>query len=95
MAAQLNELRMQIERLDYENKDVAITVDILREQNQDLKNEVQEHVNTIQELRTNQKDVSSDGKEKKKAEKMALMMAKFDAVSLVFPPASGFQVLAC
>jgi len=80
MSAQLNELRMQLERLDYESKEGVITVDILREQNQDLTNELEELKKTILELRSIQKDSSVEDKEKKKAEKMALMMAQFDTV---------------
>lgn len=80
MSAQLNELRLQVERLDYDNKESIITIDILREQNQDAKNELDELKKIITELRSAQKDASAEDKEKRKQEKMALMMAKFDAV---------------
>jgi kinesin family protein 5 len=83
MSAQLNELRMQLERLDYESKEGSITVDILREQNQDLTNELEELKKTITELRSTQKDSFAEDKEKKKAEKMAMMMAQFDTVCFV------------
>ncbi|KIM65288.1 hypothetical protein SCLCIDRAFT_537986 [Scleroderma citrinum Foug A] len=79
MSAQLNELRLQVERLDYDNKESIITIDILREQNQDAKNELDELKKIITELRSAQKDASAEDKEKRKQEKMALMMAKFDA----------------
>ena len=81
MSGQLNELRLQVERLDYDNKESLITIDILKEQNQDGKNELEEVKKTIAELRSAQKDASAEDKEKRKQEKMALMMAKFDAVS--------------
>ena len=80
MSSQLNELRLQVERLDYDNKEGAITVDILKEQNQDGKNELEELKKIIAELKAAQKDASAEDKEKKKQEKMALMMDKFDAV---------------
>ena len=80
MSAQLNELRLQVERLDYDNKESIITIDILREQNQDAKSELDELKKIITELRSAQKDASAEDKEKRKQEKMALMMAKFDAV---------------
>lgn len=80
MSTQLNELRLQVERLDYDNKESIITIDILREQNQDSKNELDELKKIITDLRTAQKDASAEDKEKRKQEKMALMMAKFDAV---------------
>lgn len=80
MSTQLNELRLQVERLDYDNKESVITLDILREQNLDSKNELDELKKLIADLRSAQKDASAEDKEKRKQEKMALMMAKFDAV---------------
>ncbi|KAH7889680.1 P-loop containing nucleoside triphosphate hydrolase protein [Phlebopus sp. FC_14] len=79
MSTQLNEVRLQLERLDYDNKESIITIDILREQNQDAKNELDELKKIIADLRNSQKDASAEDKEKRKQEKMALMMAKFDA----------------
>jgi kinesin family protein 5 len=86
MSSQLNELRLQVERLDYDNKEGVITVDILKEQNQDAKAELEELKKTILELKTVQKDASAEDKEKRKQEKMAMMMAKFDTVRLAFCP---------
>ncbi|KAL4265214.1 TRAFAC class myosin-kinesin ATPase superfamily protein [Pleurotus pulmonarius] len=79
MSSQLNEIRLQMERLDYDAKEGVITIDILKEQNQDAKNELEELRKQIAELRTAQKDASTEDKEKKKQEKMAMMMAKFDS----------------
>lgn len=81
MSSQLNELRLQVERLDYDNKEGIITVDILKEQNQDAKAELEELRRQIAELKSAQKDASAEDKEKRKQEKMAMMMAKFDTVS--------------
>jgi len=81
MSTQLNELRLQLERLDYDNKEGVISLDILREQNQDLQHELDELRKNIVELKSSQKDSSAEDKEKKKAEKMALMMAQYDTVS--------------
>ncbi|KAG6814358.1 hypothetical protein H0H92_010944 [Tricholoma furcatifolium] len=78
MSSQLNELRLQIERLDYDNKEGVITIDILKEQNQDAKNELEELKKQILELKTTQRDATAEDKEKRKQEKMAMMMAKFD-----------------
>lgn len=78
MSTQLNDLRLQVERLDYDNKEGAITIDILKEQNQDATRELEELRQAIADLKSNQKDPSLEDKEKKKQEKMALMMAKFD-----------------
>ncbi|GLB34936.1 putative TRAFAC class myosin-kinesin ATPase superfamily, kinesin family protein [Lyophyllum shimeji] len=79
MSSQLNELRLQVERLDYDNKEGTITIDILKEQNADAKNELEELKKQIAELKTAQKDATAEDKEKRKQEKMAMMMAKFDA----------------
>ncbi|KZV90266.1 kinesin-domain-containing protein [Exidia glandulosa HHB12029] len=78
LSTQLSELRLQLERLDYDNKESVITIDILKEQNQDLTNELEELRKNIAEVKAAQKDASTEDKEKKKAEKMALMMAKLD-----------------
>ncbi|KIK57805.1 hypothetical protein GYMLUDRAFT_747992 [Collybiopsis luxurians FD-317 M1] len=79
MSSRLNELRLQVERLDYDNKEGVITIDILKEQNADAKAELEELKKQISDLKISQKDLSSEDKEKRKQEKMALMMAKFDA----------------
>lgn len=78
MSAQVNELRLQAERLNYENKESLITIDILREQNQDAKAELEEIKTQIQFLKTSQTS-GVDDKEQKKKDKMAQMMAKFDS----------------
>lgn len=83
MSTQLNDLRLQVERLDYDNKESTITIDILKEQNQDAARELEELRVSIADLKANQKDPSLEDKERKKQEKMALMMAKFDAVSKI------------
>ena len=80
MSSQLNELRLQVERLNYDNKEGSITIDILKEQNQDAKNELEELKKQVLELKTMQKDATTEDKEKRKQEKMAIMMAKFDTV---------------
>lgn len=98
MSTQLNELRLQLERLDYENKEGKITVDILKDQNADLAKELEELQKSIAEVRASAKDAAAaDDKERKKNEKMALMMAKFDTVgcfSLKSRPAAYATCLA-
>lgn len=85
MSGQLNELRLQVERLNYDSKESGITIDILKEQNEDAKAELEDLKKTISELRSSQKDASAEDKEKRKQEKMAMMMAKFDTVSFLDP----------
>ena len=70
MSGQLNELRLQVERLNYDNKESIITIDILKEQNQDAKGELEEFKKTIADLKAAQKDTSTEDKEKRKQEKM-------------------------
>jgi kinesin family member 5 len=83
MSSSLNELRLQIERLTYDNKEGLISIDILKEQNHDLKEELEKLKTTIADAELAKTDASQEDKEKRKQEKMALMMAEFDAVSYV------------
>jgi kinesin family protein 5 len=85
MSVQLNELRLQVEKLEFDNKESVITIDILKEQNVDARNELEEFKRTITELKSSQRDSTADDKEKKKQEKMALMMAQFDIASVYHP----------
>ncbi|KAL8280862.1 hypothetical protein RQP46_006866 [Phenoliferia psychrophenolica] len=78
MTAELSELKLQLERIVYESKEAAITTDAMREQNTDLAAELEELRKSMNELKVTQKSVSQEGKEKKKAEKMAAMMAGLD-----------------
>jgi len=82
MSTKLNELRLQVERLDYEAKEGTITIETLREQNNDTTAELEALKKQFADLKSVQKDASADDKEKRKQEKMAMMMAKFDTVSV-------------
>ncbi|KAF9430592.1 hypothetical protein BGZ94_005926 [Podila epigama] len=75
---ELNDLKLQLEKVSYENKEGAITVDSLREVNQELSKELEELKKTLMEMRVAQKDSTDGDKEKKKLEKMAQMMADLD-----------------
>ncbi|PFH54337.1 hypothetical protein AMATHDRAFT_53266 [Amanita thiersii Skay4041] len=79
MSSTLNELRLQVERLTYDNKEGLISIDILKEQNIDLKEELEKLKVSITDKETAKPDASLEDKEKRKQEKMALMMAEFDA----------------
>jgi len=81
MSSQLNEFRLQTERLDYDNKESIILIDSLKDRNQEVVTELEELKRQIAELKAAQKDASTEDKEKRKQEKMAMMMAKFDSVS--------------
>jgi kinesin family protein 5 len=77
-AFELSDLKLQLEKVSYENKEGAITVDSLREVNQELSKELEELKKALMEMRLAQKDSSEGDKEKKKIEKMAQMMADLD-----------------
>ena len=67
MSSQLNELRLQLERLDYDSKESVIMMDILKEQNQDATRELEELRKALADLKTNnQREASAEEKEKKK-----------------------------
>ncbi|KAF9579474.1 hypothetical protein BGW38_004251, partial [Lunasporangiospora selenospora] len=75
---ELNELKLQLEKVSYENKEGAITVDSLREANQELTRELEELKKTLMEMRVAQKDQTEEDKDKRKMQKMAQMMADLD-----------------
>jgi hypothetical protein len=102
MAVELNDLRLQLERLAYDNKEINIMLDAMREQNNEQTTELDElrvsHIcyfpprypgksdgfwqKSLADFKTTQKSVSEEGKEKKKAEKMAALMGNFESVCL-------------
>lgn len=86
MTTELTDLRLQLQKISYESKENAITVDSLKESNQDLVAELEELKRNLSEMRISTKDSASNEKEKKKAEKMAEMMSGFDpSVRLIIP----------
>jgi kinesin family protein 5 len=80
LTSEINEFKMQIERLTYESKETIITVDSLKDANGDLTTELDELKQQLLEVKMSARETSAvlDEKEKKKAEKMAEMMASFD-----------------
>ena len=72
MSAQLDELQLQVERLDYNNKESIITI---RVKNQDAKSKIDKPKKIITELQSAWKNALAEIKEKHKQEKMTLMMA--------------------
>lgn len=77
---EVNELRMQLEKVTFESKEAAITMDSLKEANAELTAELDEVKQQLLDVRMRAKETSAalDEKEKKKAERMAKMMAGFD-----------------
>ncbi|KAK2795105.1 Kinesin heavy chain [Onygenales sp. PD_10] len=84
--AEVNELRMQLEKVSYEGKEASITMDTLKEANAELTAELDELKQQLLDVRMSAKETSAalDEKDKKKAERMAKMMAGFDLGMNVF-----------
>lgn len=83
---EINELRMQLEKVSYEGKEASITMDSLREANAELTAELDEVKQQLLDVRMKAKETTAalDEKEKKKAEKMSKMMAGFNLGGEVF-----------
>ncbi|KAK5657666.1 hypothetical protein OQA88_2738 [Cercophora sp. LCS_1] len=86
LLGEANEVKMQLERLAFENKEAQITMDGLKDANSELTAELDEVKQQILDMKMSAKETSAvlDEKEKKKAEKMAKMMAGFDLSGDVF-----------
>ncbi|CAG8960750.1 hypothetical protein HYFRA_00002286 [Hymenoscyphus fraxineus] len=86
LTGEVNEAKMQLERLTFENKEAQITMDGLKEANAELTAELDEVKQQLLDVKMSAKETNAvlDEKEKKKAEKMAKMMAGFDLGADVF-----------
>ncbi|KAH7375769.1 kinesin heavy chain [Plectosphaerella cucumerina] len=86
LTSEVNEVKMMLERLNFEGKEAQITMDALKEQNSELTTELDEVKQHLLDAKMSAKETTAllDEKEKKKAEKMAKMMAGFDLGADVF-----------
>jgi kinesin family member 5 len=86
LTSEVNEAKMQLERLTFENKEAQITMDALKEANSELTTDLDDVKQQLLDAKMGAKETSAvlDEKEKKKAEKMAKMMAGFDLGGDVF-----------
>ncbi|KAK9773562.1 putative Kinesin [Seiridium cardinale] len=86
LTTEVNEAKMQLERLTFESKEAQITMDALKEANSELTAELDEVKQQLLDVKMSAKETSAvlDEKEKRKAEKMAQMMAGFDLGGDVF-----------
>jgi kinesin family protein 5 len=86
MTGELNELKMQVEKLNFEGKEALITMDGLKEANSELTAELDEVKRQLLDakLQSSQTSAFLEDSKKKKAEKMAQMMAGFDLGGEVF-----------
>ena len=73
-------LRMQVEKIEFETKEAAITMDSLKEANSELTTELDDVKHQLLDAKMSAKESSAmlDEKEKLKKERMAQMMASFD-----------------
>lgn len=86
LAGDVNELKMALEKVSFESKEAQITMDGLKEANSELTAELDELKQQLLDVKMSTKEASAqlDEKEKRKAEKMAKMMAGFDLGGEVF-----------
>lgn len=86
LTTEVNEFKMQLERLTFESKEAQITMDALKEANAELTTELDDMKQQLLDVKMSAKETGAalDEKEKKKAEKMAKMMAGFDLGGDVF-----------
>lgn len=86
LTTEVNEFKMQLERLNFEGKEAQITMDALKEANSELTSELDDVKQQLLDAKMTAKESGAalDEKEKKKAEKMAAMMAGFDLGGDVF-----------
>jgi kinesin family protein 5 len=86
LGTEVNELKMQLERIAFEGKEANITMDGLKEQNSELTAELDEVKQALLDAKINARETSAvlDEKERKKAERMAQMMGSFELGGEVF-----------
>ncbi|KAH7396868.1 P-loop containing nucleoside triphosphate hydrolase protein, partial [Phaeosphaeria sp. MPI-PUGE-AT-0046c] len=86
MTSELNEMKMQVEKIQFEGKEAQISMDALKEANSELTTELDEVKQQLLDAKMNAKETSAamDEKKRKKAEAMAQMMAGFDLGGEVF-----------
>jgi len=80
LTSELNDFRMQVEKISFEAKESMITMDSFKEANSELTAELDEVKQQLLDAKMNAKESGAftDEKEKKKTERMAQMMAGFD-----------------
>lgn len=78
--SQVNDLKMQLERVAFESKEASITMDGLKEANSELTAELDEMKQHLLDIKMSAKESNAvqEEKERKKSERMAQMMAGFD-----------------
>ncbi|KZF25141.1 kinesin heavy chain [Xylona heveae TC161] len=80
LTSEVDEMRMSLERISFESREAQITMDGLKEANSELTTELDEVKQQLLDVKMSAKETTAalDEKERKKAERMAKMMAGFD-----------------
>ena len=78
--SEVNDLRMQLEKVAFDNKEASMDLESLKEANSELTTELDDVKQQLLDVRMSAKEATAmhDEKEKKKAERMAQMMAGFE-----------------
>ena len=86
LQSEANEFRMHMEKIQFESKETLITMDGLKEANAELTTELDEVKQQLLDARISVSEANAviDEKEKRKADRMAQMMAGFDLGSDTF-----------
>ncbi|KAF3917538.1 Kinesin-4 [Arthrobotrys entomopaga] len=86
LIAEVNDLKMNLEKVSFESKEALITMDGLKEANLELTAELDEVKQHLLDVKVSAKEATAaaEEKERRKAEKMAKMMAGFDLGDEVF-----------
>ncbi|KAI9672302.1 MAG: Kinesin heavy chain [Alyxoria varia] len=80
LQGEVNDFKMQVEKIQFESKETLITMDGLKEANSELTTELDDVKQQLLDAKISMSETNAvlDEKEKKKAERMAQMMAGFD-----------------
>ncbi|KAF3928811.1 Kinesin-1 [Orbilia brochopaga] len=86
LTTEVSELKMNLEKVSFESKEALITMDGLKEANLELTAELDEVKQHLLDVKVSAKEATAaaEEKERRKAEKMAKMMAGFDLGDEVF-----------
>ncbi|KAL6596845.1 P-loop containing nucleoside triphosphate hydrolase protein [Neocallimastix sp. 'constans'] len=82
MSSKVNEFKIQLEKITFENKETTIMMDSLKESNQELSKEVEDLKKQLIEAQSTRGDADY-GKEKLKIQKISKMMAELAPSNLI------------
>ncbi|KAJ3276220.1 hypothetical protein HDV01_005668 [Terramyces sp. JEL0728] len=85
LTSEINDTKLLLEKVMFENKEVNITLDNLKENNVELESLIDALKKQIEDIQSKPQHLPVDSieKEKKKQEKMAQMMAEFDPTTVM------------